>query len=401
MMTVLTLIMGFSITGAVISINFEATDTFQSEHLISFVMLVTKAILYSAFGLGVTFFISVLAAQLHGNKMNRKYVTIFFKLMLLPTLIAELCIYQSLNLVFSFTGEYIELAYSSPARILCPHASSSPYFDPNAFCARLSQTMWDAAISEDVCGSPQNPARQPRNQMDMDGLLCMVVDHYQRYFYDRQIAGYKTQHFQLSEAERGLLLSNGTLADIQKVWFGYFSNWTWVGITDEVWSKQIARSRVWVDFTSARLSDVECGTDKVEKAEEIACAGSVGSVACASAMQARYQSGVCADNLVEDIWRCNRACDWINVKQQSFLGFNYFLTKPGLNSVYDAYKPIGGYLEDASYVMTIVIWARVFMFVMLRLYAWGRHCCVQQHSEEADSDMESFDDEPFLSSKRE
>lgn len=387
MMTVLTLIMGFSITGAVITINFEATDSFQSDRLILFVTMVTKAILCSASGLGITFLVSVVGAQIRTSANGVRNVIKFFKLMGVPILIAEVCIYWSLKDVFKFTGQYIKLAYSSPSRIFCPHRSCSHDFDPNAFCARVSKDLWDAATSKDVCGSPQKLARMPINNIDMHGTLCMVVDIYAKSFVDRQARGYKTERYYLSEAERSAVVNNWTLAPIQKVWFGYYSNWSWIGVTDDVWTKQVTRPKVWVDYVASRLGSVECGTAQAKQAAVTACEGSATSIACASAKQVLIQSSDCADGVIEDVWKCSRACDWIDIEPETFLGFELVeSSKPGLNAVSDAYKPIAAYLFRASLSMYILVLMRVLSFFVMRIYRLIKTCMRTEPQQDTDSD---------------
>jgi len=373
--TVATLLMGFIITGALISLTFTGDETFSADQTVEFVRTAFQAFLCAFLSFTMSFILSILGSQIHAApNLGFSKASRFFRIFSVVTLVAELCLYLSSCFTFNFLGNYIYMNYASPSHALCAGAGDDGgqvnNLKANKFCPMLGADLYDAATMPNICGLPRKSVR-PYNANDSTSLVCNQLDTYFKKSLD------ESPDFFANNSAGIMTMVN----PVAKVWFGYDTVGDLDGVGDDID----------VVYNNGKiLGEAMCGVGVAQGAMEVMCKDKPGSYECVSMQHAYNDADGCAGEKFDDVVKCYRTCAWLNDWKWGMGGMSVVTIDKEWVTAETAFNPIFDMILWIRRFVVAWMCLRVLIYVMMMFYSnSARACALDGEESQEEDDVES------------
>lgn len=351
MVTMSTLVMGFIITGALLSISFTGEEHFHAKQVHAFIDKAIAAFTMSVIAVSLSFVMSMVGTQLRArNKPNAaEKATIFFMRFYFLIFFAEFCIYQSASWSIGYVGEYLKMAYVIPSEDICPLSSGLPHCstnkpDPGKFCSQLGRDFYD--LAEKMCGQNAIPEDDKNKQM-----VCSEFRKHNIFYADY--------------AKSGSCTGNQTFPEL----FGYAKRRETRSTSEELKLspdevQEGREQKGLVMNTAVVLGFALCGVNEAQEERDLLC-NSTNQKGCSRARATWIAADACAGQKYDDTMKCYRSClsfrpDGDNGLRTDETEFNYI--SPHLNERLDED------IEDLMWGVDTWTWVRIVMYVVMHLH---------------------------------
>eukprot|EP00929_Paragymnodinium_shiwhaense_P035805 TRINITY_DN19289_c0_g1_i1.p1 TRINITY_DN19289_c0_g1~~TRINITY_DN19289_c0_g1_i1.p1 ORF type:complete len:380 (+),score=79.42 TRINITY_DN19289_c0_g1_i1:105-1244(+) len=269
-MTISTLLLGFILTGTMLSITFTGEEHYGSWQVRTFVLMSGFAALLAGVSLITAFATSIQAAQFYGSH-SATHALHHMKRSLLAIFVSEFTLYASLMVFLFSVADFSYLAYEGPD--ICPQAPTGPdkaeEIRMASFCGKLGEDFYEAVQASGKSCSSLFPGS---DLQDMD-----VCEHY---------------------AE----IMNGTTGMAKFIWNNAASNHN-----PQKGGHRASEARLQMLLT---VSDLHCKKTALQDSMDAACVKDPGSLECAQFSIAFRQADECEDSTTDDAERCYKVCHW-------------------------------------------------------------------------------------------
>eukprot|EP00929_Paragymnodinium_shiwhaense_P071487 TRINITY_DN36333_c0_g1_i1.p1 TRINITY_DN36333_c0_g1~~TRINITY_DN36333_c0_g1_i1.p1 ORF type:complete len:370 (-),score=41.62 TRINITY_DN36333_c0_g1_i1:271-1380(-) len=268
--TISTLLLGFILTGTMLSINFTGNEHYGSAQIRDFVLYSGLAALLAGISLVTSFATSVQGAQFYSTH-NAQTAVMHMRRSLITVVGSEMALYFSLVVFLGTVADFSYLAYAGPD--ICPRTWTGPHLElelrPDSFCAQVGLDLFEAVKAT----NKSCRALFPNADLDDVESICL--------YYDQVAADEKPfAFFMWNNADpREWPLKEGHVA---------------------------SASRLSMTRTAAKLF---CKSDIMEDAMNEVCRQPT-NPSCAHFTMAFRQADDCEDIKVDEAERCYRVCHW-------------------------------------------------------------------------------------------
>jgi len=279
LITISSLLLGFVVTGCMLSLSMTGTETYSIDELIEFMTLAGLSAIFATMSLVLAFLSSIRGAtamEMKGVLVAEYVITTGSAL---KTIIAEMCIYLSLFFFLGGMWKFLSMVYTGPSFCpsyegqgsMCSQLGTSFYFAAKQYCKPLYGQY--PCKTTPICEATTSP----------EECLCM---NYCREDWE-QIWDY---------GQMGMDRPAGVMSHWYD-WFGYYAKSSIAPATRE-------------KFVTAS-SGLSCALNPTTSAYD-KCLLKHGDkkYLCAAAYNAWQKAVECADNQVIDANKCSKVCYW-------------------------------------------------------------------------------------------
>mmetsp|Transcript_77569 Transcript_77569/g.179835 ORF Transcript_77569/g.179835 Transcript_77569/m.179835 type:complete len:411 (-) Transcript_77569:124-1356(-) len=272
-MVVSALLLGFIVTGTMLSISLTGKENFGILELIQFFSWSGMAAMFSFVSLTTSFLTSVWGSNfmtMHGPEEAARAIT---SGSVLRHVVAEGSLYMSMFFFLISLNCYVHMVYSGPD--ICPS-----YRGTASFCARHGLDLYMAA--ESVCGGQCTSYGGVKCESSTNRRTCLCTEYCKTLW---------TDSFNWSTSA----VAQPKGVDITyAVWFAYWSPLT---------VNKPRREKIITEAAS-----VMCNHEELESAKENCF--KLADVDCSTSFLAWERSEECMESAVQDSEKCTKVCAW-------------------------------------------------------------------------------------------
>ena len=366
LMTVSTLLMGFTITGSLISLSYAADNTYSQQDIVEFVGSAMLAFVYATASLSLTLILSVIASQIHAGNPEEDAdklawpklrtpcapcvkASAFFQAFSFVLLIAEVFIYACAFQTMCFMWNFTSIVYIKPSESLCPGTYGDEKKSVDSFCGAVGFDFYTEAKTN-FCGGVLQP-NAPR-AFDLTGK-----------------SGSQTRNTTICNQLDLQEKDNGDAGTYEA---GLYFGWEVYGpgLASPVTAMQVVQNN------GKFLGESMCYKSKAQATMTSACTTSSSTYKVADCIAARsdYRAAdACAGQKYNDLMQCYHTCFWFGTENAKW------------QPLTQRYGFILNLIELVKGGIHVWIGIRVVLWVVLAVKnCWLHYCALDQDEDEYD-----------------